>query len=124
LRGFSFEDWNRPTENGLVAAGPCSWINDQTDSYGITQLAGKACLSLSQFERRFLQQTGILPKYFARANRFSQAYSLKEAEPDISWLGVALQTGYEDYQHLVRDFKVFAGALPPAQAQSPEKILF
>jgi AraC-like DNA-binding protein len=99
----------------------------QPNSFAINQLADMACLSLSQFERRFMQQTGTTPKYFARISRFNNAYNLKEADPGISWLGVALKTGYQDYQHMVKDFKAFAGELPQAlleaQAKAPEKIL-
>ena len=66
-------------------------------------------------------------EYFSGINRFYQAYSLKERHSDLNWLGIALQTGYQDYQHMARYFKAFAGELPAAlvmaQAQSPEKIL-
>jgi AraC-like DNA-binding protein len=102
-------------------------IMTQPNSFTVNQLADMACLSLSQFERRFILQTGTTPKYFARISRFNNAYNLKEADPGISWLGVALKTGYQDYQHMVKDFKAFAGELPQAllaaQAKAPEKML-
>lgn len=45
----------------------------------------------------------------------------------MDWLRIALETGYHDYQHLVKDFKQFSGVTPHsllvAQAQSPERIL-
>ena len=45
--------------------------------------------------------------------RFDQAFRLKERQPNLDWLAVAVQCGYYDYRHLVRDFKEFAGATPP-----------
>jgi AraC-like DNA-binding protein len=93
----------------------------------IEQWADYACLSVSQFERRFKQQMGISPKFFARINRFHQAFALKEHQLSMDWLSIALQTGYHDYQHLVKDFKQFAGATPNslirAHANAPERIL-
>ncbi len=95
--------------------------------YSIDTLADFACLSVSQFERRFKQQMGISPKLFARINRFYEAFTLKDQNPTIDWLSVAIQTGYNDYQHLVKDFKQFAGTTPnsllKAQANAPERIL-
>ncbi|HTR29679.1 MAG TPA: AraC family transcriptional regulator [Puia sp.] len=91
------------------------------------EMASHACLSVSQFERRFIQLTGITPKFFSRINRFYSAYQIKDRNPGTDWLSIALQAGYHDYQHLVKDFKQFANTSPKslldAQARSPERIL-
>ena len=102
-------------------------LNEKPSIFSVEKLADLACLSISQLERRFINETGISPKFYARINRFSQAYSLKEKQPNTDWLGIALETGYHDYQHLVKDFKQFSGTTPnsllQAQAKSPEKVL-
>jgi AraC-like DNA-binding protein len=102
-------------------------IAQQPTAYSIEQLADFACLSVSQFERRFKNQMGVSPKLFARINRFYEAFTLKDQNPSLDWLSIALQTGYNDYQHLAKDFKQFAGATPnsllQAQATAPERIL-
>lgn len=89
--------------------------------------ASHACLSLSQFERLFRQQMGVSPKLYARIVRFDYAFRLKETAPSLDWLTVALHAGYHDYQHLVKDFRQFAGTTPPRlladNAQAPEKWL-
>lgn len=93
----------------------------------IVKMASDSCLSISQFERRFVQQMGITPKLFVRINRFSKAYKMKEQHPSTDWLTIALETGYHDYQHLVKDFKQFAYATPYslllAQKNAPEKLV-
>ena len=47
--------------------------------------------------------------------------------PDIDWFTVAINFGYADYQHLVKDFKLFTQATPNLWIQeegaSPEKLL-
>lgn len=94
--------------------------------YSLDQLAQAACLSVSQLERRFVQQLGVNPKLYARISRFSRAHALKQAQPELDWLHVALACGYYDYQHLVKDFRQFAHDTPPAlllaQAQAPDRL--
>lgn len=119
FRYQSFENQRIDSVGKLIACRP--------NVYSLSQLADEACLSLSQFERRFKQQMGISPKFFVRVNRFYQAYMLKEQNPSLDWLSVAIQTGYNDYQHLVKDFKQFAGATPNSLIQAvttaPERVL-
>jgi transcriptional regulator GlxA family with amidase domain len=37
---------------------------------------------------------------------------LKYDNPDFTWLRVAVETGYHDYQHLSKDFLEFSSVLP------------
>lgn len=96
-------------------------------SFILDKLAREACLSASQLERRFLHQIGVPPKFYARICRFYKAYLLKQRSPGLSWLEVAWETGYSDYQHMVKDFKAFANGTPnrfiQEDATSPEQSL-
>jgi AraC-like DNA-binding protein len=74
--------------------------------------ASDACLSLRQFERQFKQRIGLSPKFYSRLIRFSNAWILKENQPNQSWTSIAHQTGYFDQMHLIRDFKEFAAVNP------------
>lgn len=102
-------------------------IAEHPDRFHVEKMANFACLSISQFERKFMQLTGVTPKFYARINRFYKAYEIKDKNPMADWLSIALETGYYDYQHLVKDFKQFSHASPnsllEAQARSPERIL-
>ena len=95
--------------------------------FSLDKFAREACLSASQLERRFEQQMGVTPKLYARICRFYQAYTMKQRNPRLPWLDIALETGYNDYQHLVKDFKVFADCTPNqlilADSVSPEQHL-
>jgi len=79
----------------------------------LERLADDACLSPRQYERNFFEQVGLSPKLYARIVRFDQAFRLKERQPTLDWLAVAVRCGYYDYRHLVRDFREFAGVTPP-----------
>lgn len=80
--------------------------------FNLEKAAKEACLSYRQFEKRFEQLIGVTPKYFARICRFYEAFVLKESQPQLDWLSIAVRTGYHDYQHLVKDFKEFGQATP------------
>jgi AraC-like DNA-binding protein len=78
----------------------------------LDQAVDLSCLSLRQFERKSKELMGYSPKFFQRLIRFSQAYRLKVSHPDKSWTQIGFASGYYDQMHMIRDFKVFAGANP------------
>jgi len=90
-------------------------IAAMTRAHGAVDLdwvAGQARMSARQFRRRCLQESGLGPKHLARVLRFRRAWDL--AARGESWLRVAVEAGYFDQAHLVRDFREFAGAAPVA----------
>ena len=95
--------------------------------FSLDYLADQACLSYRQFERKFKERNGVSPKLFVRIARFNRAHAMKEENPSKDWLDIAISCGYSDYQHMVKDFKQFAGVTPvamlEADVQSPEKLL-
>lgn len=106
-----------------VAAG----ILAHPSKFSLDYLSRQSCLSPRQFNRKFTERLGIGPKLYSRIIRFHKAYQYKENNPGIDWLSIAMLFGYSDYQHLVKDFKEFAGVTPAIwineDYQSPERIL-
>lgn len=78
----------------------------------VDTLSRNACQSTRNFERHFKQRMGISPKYFLKVFRFENAYRMKNKNPELDWLTIALNCGYYDYQHLARDYKDLTGLLP------------
>lgn len=87
----------------------------------IQELADAAGLSLRHFQRRFRQLTGLNPKHYARICRIGHAVHRKELEPEAPWTQLALEAGYSDQPHFIRDFKALTGSLPSGflRGQSP-----
>ena len=87
---------------------------DPSKNLSLDEWASLACLSLRQFERNFITRVGISPKLFIRIVRFEYAMKVKNNCPDKSWSGIALECGYSDSSHLLREFKEFA-EFPPSR---------
>jgi AraC-like DNA-binding protein len=76
----------------------------------IDDVAREAGMSPRQFRRVCLEKTGFSPKLLARVLRFRHAVSRIEPRADAAL--VALDCGYYDQAHLIRDFREFAGQSP------------
>jgi len=77
----------------------------------IDQLANDAGISSRQLERRFLREVGIGPKLLGRILRFQQVFRAVE-RVDAAWASIAVECGYYDQAHLIRDFHQFAQQTP------------
>lgn len=75
-------------------------------------LAKESCLSLRQYERKFIERMGVSPRYFCKVVRFENAFRMKNKEPHLDWLSIAIKCGYYDYQHLTKDYKGFTNQTP------------
>ena len=101
-------------------------INNKHDSWLITlagrivesrglvsvdQLANDAGVSSRQLERRFLREVGVGPKLLGRIIRFQQVFRAVE-HCNAAWAEIAIECGYYDQAHLIRDFNQFAEQTP------------
>lgn len=91
----------------------------------LESLARHACLSPRQLDRQFAQRMGVSPALYARIVRFDRAFRLKNSQPGLDWLSIALACGYYDHQHLAKDYRAFTGSSPSAffaqDTQAPER---
>jgi AraC-like DNA-binding protein len=87
-------------------------MTSSPENTSVLQLAQSSFLGTRQFERKFKERMGISPKLFTRIARLTKAFRLKYKDPDLDWLTIALWCGYEDYQHMAKDFQAFAGENP------------
>lgn len=78
----------------------------------LDKLANFACMSVRNFERVFIQETGMSPKQLCCICRFNNALERKLNNPSMNWTSIAHQSGYFDQMHLIKDFKRFCGNAP------------
>jgi len=78
----------------------------------IDRLAGDLGMGVRSLERTFARSIGTTPKQFARLSRFLHGCELLRTHPGRSHAELALQAGYFDQSHLIRDFTQLAGMTP------------
>jgi len=79
----------------------------------VAPLAGRAGFTPRQLQRQFAARVGVPPKTLARILRFQNTLRHRAhagGAPD--WLRVAIECGYTDQSHLIRDYAEFAGDTP------------
>lgn len=97
-----------------ITAPAVDLLLDSAGQLRIAELATHLAVSRRSLERAFARDLGIRPKLFARIIRLSAAlanFGREQREPAAL---VALDAGYFDQAHLLRDFRAVVGRRPSA----------
>ncbi len=78
----------------------------------VDALADLCGVSERTLARRFRREVGLSPKAHARVLRFAEVLRLSQGGQPVSWARLAVDCGYTDQAHLIRDFKAFSGLSP------------
>ena len=82
----------------------------------VDRLVVESGLSARRFGDLFRTQVGIGAKRYARLLRFRGVVAQVQRGIAVDWAHVALDCGFHDQPHLVREFRAFAGMTPSAYA--------
>jgi AraC-like DNA-binding protein len=80
----------------------------------VREVAEDLALSQRRFITVFNADIGLTPKLFARITRFQRAFAIAQNASDPDWARLALEAGYFDQSHMIRDFVEFSGFAPTA----------
>ncbi|MDR2534092.1 MAG: helix-turn-helix domain-containing protein [Tannerellaceae bacterium] len=89
-----------------------SLISSTKGIISLSELSDRVCLSQRHLERKFKLAVGASPKTFAQLTRFKQALHYLQRHPRKDLLTIAVECGYYDHAHLIKDFKSFTGETP------------
>ena len=96
--------------------GPVDWafrtIVAGNGQIRIADVARDIGWSRKHLLQRFRQQIGIGPKAVSRMVRFNHAVGLARQRQADGWADIAVECGYADQAHMVREFRAFAGSTP------------
>jgi AraC-like DNA-binding protein len=84
-------------------------------SYGrasISSVSKEIGWSRKHLAHQFRRDIGLPPKTVARIIRFDRVLRLTRTCPEINWSAIAIDCGYADQAHLIRDFSEFTGHSP------------
>jgi AraC-like DNA-binding protein len=79
----------------------------------IDRLARETGINSRKLDRTFNTRVGLPPKTLCRIVRFQKVFKMIERQkssPD--WVQIALDCGYYDQSHFIKEFKAFAGKEP------------
>lgn len=117
LRRLSREERHHPAAlvalRSLGEAGPASRTGAIAKQVGLSQ---RRLITICK------QEIGIAPKSFARVRRFQRALAITRRNAVPNWPALALECGYCDQSHMIRDFVAFSG-FSPADYLSRKKAL-
>jgi AraC-like DNA-binding protein len=97
-----------------AAAHAVAIIEAAQGAVRVEDIAAALGVSRQHLALQFRQQVGLTPKLFARICRFRHASATLRENADRDVAAVALDCGYFDQSHLIRDFHDFAGTTPDA----------
>ena len=78
----------------------------------VTRLVEASGVGRRQLERRFADAVGIGPALLASIFRFRRVFDVIEHDTSRPWTDAALDAGYYDQSHFIREFRRFVGCTP------------
>lgn len=97
----------------VVHFGVESILNDPS-LQSLDQIAQQTGYSHKQFIHLFKRYVGLTPKVFQRMIRFNTVLQQVHTRERVNWTSVALDCGYYDQAHFIKEFREFAGFNPKA----------
>ncbi len=82
----------------------------------VDELAARHALSPRTLQRLFRRYVGVSPKWVLQRYRLHEAAERIADGRDGDWAATALELGYFDQAHFIRDFKALIGASPAQYA--------
>jgi AraC-like DNA-binding protein len=90
-----------------------AWMETNPGDVSLDELATQSGVSVRQFRRLCLRQTGVSPKLLGRVLRFRRALAQVQAQAG-KHAGLAADCGFFDQSHFIAEFQRFAGQTPAA----------
>lgn len=87
-------------------------ISQETDITAVQDVLAISGLNKRGLQRLFQKYVGVSPKWVIQRYRLHEAIAQVQAGKTLSWSALALELGYFDQAHFVRDFRQLVGMAP------------
>src|SRR5262249_32619268 len=87
-------------------------IADDRSIVRVDQLTQEFGTSVRALQRLFRECVGAGPKWVIQRHRLLEAATRATSHQRLDWADLALELGYSDQAHLIRDFKRLVGRSP------------
>ncbi len=119
VESFLLNAWQLSELDARIATGVR--MLQSRESPDMDTLGKELCLSSRGLRKLFNRSLGISPKYFANLMRFNRAARRINSDPETSLTAIALDHGYYDQAHFIREFRKFSGITPNEYRRLPGK---
>ncbi|WP_344449096.1 helix-turn-helix domain-containing protein [Actinocorallia aurantiaca] len=106
-----------PDPDALRAAELVDLFTTGPSLFRVDEAASAAGLSVRALQRLFAEYVGATPKWVLRRARLHELASRAEHGDHVDWPALALELGYSDQSHLIRDFTAAVGEPPTRYAR-------
>lgn len=103
---------SRPPEHHYAVSTALEFFAQMDARVTIQEMTRRIGLSQRRFIQVFASEVGMTPKVFSRVQRFHRALALARRDAAPDWARLAVDCGYFDQSHLIRDFLAFSGFSP------------
>lgn len=108
LEGFHPErDDHIPLVNEIV-----DYVSDHPALMKVEDLADRFGMNKRKLERLFSRYVGVTPKWVINRYRMHEILHQLDKSESVNWTQLALDLGYFDQPHFIRDFKAMTGRKP------------
>jgi AraC-like DNA-binding protein len=103
-------------ENVATATRIVRLMLDDPELRRVGDVADRVGLSTRTIQRLFQRYVGVGPKWVIRRFRLHEAAERAANGAQIDWVATALELGYYDHAHFIREFKALIGCSPAKYA--------
>ena len=107
-----------PNDSIRLAGEITARIADDRTITRVDQIALRFAMTTRQIQRLFREYVGVTPKWVIKRYRLIEAAERIAAGDVADFATLALDLGYADQAHFIRDFKQIIGRAPAAFARS------
>lgn len=100
----------RPYPSDPLVRRALTLLDVEVGRAAVADVAHALGVSVRQLERRFLARVGVTPRRYIALRRLERVTTLAQSAPSLT--AAALEAGYYDQSHFIRDFQRFVGASP------------
>ncbi len=101
----------------ILVRGIAARIAEDRGITRVDQIVRESGLPLRRLQRVFNEYAGVGPKWVIQRYRLLDAAERVAAGARVAWADLALELGYADQAHFIRDFKKLVGRTPAGYAR-------
>lgn len=102
----------RPDPGAEVVMAAVAEMREAEPGLSVSDVAARQAVSVRTLQRLFARHVGVGPKWVLQRYRLHEALEALDRTTPPDWTRLALDLGYFDHAHFIRDFRAVAGRTP------------